>query len=178
MPTLKQRCQKIKLFVMDVDGVMTEGSMIINSNQEDTKIFNVKDGVGIELLHFGGIKTAIITREYSRVVAFRAQRLKIEDIYQGIEDKLSAFKELAIKYTLKYEEMAYMGDDLPDIPVLKIAGLSICVKDAASEVKRVSHYITSKNGGKGAIREAVNLILKAQGRLEETINSYIESFQK
>lgn len=163
---------------MDVDGVMTEGSIILNSSGEDTKIFNVKDGVGIELLHHSGIKTAIITRELSKIVAIRARKLKINDVYQGINNKIMAFNDLSTKYNLKYEEMAYIGDDLPDIPVLNVAGLSICVKDSILEVKKVSHYITKKNGGQGAIREAVNLILEAQEKLSLTINSYLSSFEK
>ncbi|MDI6786106.1 MAG: HAD hydrolase family protein [bacterium] len=178
MLSLKRRCQKIKLFAMDIDGVMTEGSMILNSNGEDIKIFNVKDGVGIELLHHSGIKTAIITRELSKIVTIRAQKLKINYVYQGINNKLAAFNDLSNKNNLKYEEMAYIGDDLPDIPILNVAGLSICVKDSIPEAKKISHYITKKNGGQGAIRETVNLILESQGKLTSTINSYLSSFKE
>ncbi|MBU0600437.1 HAD hydrolase family protein [bacterium] len=173
MNELKKRCQKIKLLAMDVDGVMTDGRMVLDSQGNDLKIFNVKDGVGIELLHQSSIKTAIITREISKIVTNRALKLKIVDVYQGMHEKVAAFKDLSDKYQIPYQEIAYIGDDLPDIPVLNLAGLSICPEDAILEVRKNCYYITKKSGGQGVIREVADLILKAQGKFNSTIKDYL-----
>ncbi len=168
-----QRIKPVKLLIMDVDGVMTDGSVIYNDKGEETKIFNVRDGHGIKMLQRAGIKAALITARLSECVKHRARNLGIELVYQGAVDKAKAFEDLLEKEGLKPEETAYMGDDVVDIPVLKRAGLAIGVSDAVDEVRELVHYITIKPGGKGAVREVVELILKAQGKWDEAVRRYL-----
>lgn len=170
---LIERIKAVKLLIMDVDGVMTDGSVIYNDRGEETKFFNVRDGHGIKMLQRAGIKAAIITARQSEVVKHRAKNLGISLLYQGALDKVNAYDDLLEKEGLKPKETAYMGDDVVDIPVLKKAGLAIGVSDAVDEVKQRVHYITMKPGGKGAVREAVELILKAQGKWDEAVRKYL-----
>lgn len=170
---LIKRIKPIKLFIMDVDGVMTDGSVIYNDKGEETKFFNVRDGHGIKMLQRAGIKAAIITARVSEVVVHRAKNLGIELLYQGAIDKAKAYEDLLEKEGIKPDETAYMGDDVVDIPVLKKAGLAIGVADGVDEVRERVHYITVKPGGKGAVREAVELILKAQGKWDEAVRRYL-----
>ncbi len=160
MNTLAQRASKIKLAAFDVDGVMTDGSITYDENGVEYKTFNAKDGQGITMLNNAGIITAIITARNNGTVQHRAENLKFKEIHQGSKNKLETLKEILKKYSLNMDEVAYMGDDLPDLCILEKAGLSACPYDAVDEVKQTAHFVSSKNGGKGAVREFCELILK------------------
>ncbi len=150
--------QKIKLFAMDVDGVLTDGGMFYSEAGEVLKKFNTRDGMGIELLRKNGIIPAIITKEKSEIVLKRAEKLKVEEVYIGVEDKLEVVKRLIKKYNLSFELVAYIGDDINDIPLLKKVGLSCCPFDAVDEVKKIANYVCKTKGGEGAVREVVDII--------------------
>ena len=150
--------QKIKLFAMDVDGVLTDGGMFYSEAGEVLKKFNTRDGMGIELLRKNGIIPAIITKEKSEIVLKRAEKLKVEEVYIGVEDKLEVVKRLIKKYNLSFELVVYIGDDINDIPLLKKVGLSCCPFDAVDEVKKIANYVCKTKGGEGAVREVVDII--------------------
>jgi YrbI family 3-deoxy-D-manno-octulosonate 8-phosphate phosphatase len=151
---------KIKLFAIDVDGVLTDGGMYYSRDGEIMKKFNTRDGKGIELLHKNGIIPAIITQEDSEIVKIRAVKLKVKDVYCGVTDKLKTLNTIKINYDVSYDEIAYIGDDLNDLAALKKAGLSFAPSDAIDEVKNAVDYIVKQKGGEGAVREAIELILK------------------
>jgi N-acylneuraminate cytidylyltransferase len=157
---VESKLKNIKLLVTDIDGVMTDCGMYYSENGDELKKFNTRDGMGIQLLREYGVKTAIITKENTKIIEARAKKLKIDDVHQGVIDKLSAFEKLREKYQLNYSEVAYIGDDINDISVLEKVGISFCPKDAVDEVKIVSDYILEKEGGNGVIREFVSLFQK------------------
>jgi|SRR3984957_7451578 3-deoxy-D-manno-octulosonate 8-phosphate phosphatase (KDO 8-P phosphatase) len=177
-PEVLERARKIKLFLMDVDGTLTDGSVNLISlpaggGIAEMKSFNSQDGAGLKLAHIMGIRSGFITGRKSPAVSQRAQELKVEFVYLGQETKTAAFNECLQKAAVTEEEVAYMGDDLPDIPLAKRAGLAVAVANAAAELKAVCHYVTSSAGGNGSAREVVELILKAQGRWEEAVPNAI-----
>lgn len=143
----------IKLLAIDVDGVLTDGSMYYSEKGDELKKFNTHDGMGIQLLRENGIKIAIVTKEKTEIIERRAKKLGVDDLFQGIENKLFALDCLIKKYNLNYSEIAYIGDDVNDISVLKKVGISMCPRDAISDVKKVCMYITKKKGGEGVVRE-------------------------
>lgn len=159
---LVEKAKKIKLVAFDVDGVMTDGSLTFDENGVEIKTFNAKDGLGVVMLSRANIITSIITARDNNTVKLRAQMIDIKELYMGQKNKLEALEELAEKYNLDYEQIAYMGDDLPDICALKKAGLSICPNDAVDEVREVCDFVTNKKGGRGAVREICDFILKSQ----------------
>ncbi len=159
---LRSRALKIKLVVLDVDGVMTDGSIIYDENGIEYKIFNAKDGQGIVMLTKSGIKTAIITARENETVKHRFENLGMTKLYMGQKNKMIAMKEMLEEFNISFSETAYMGDDLPDLAVLKEAGLACCPSDAVNEVKSVCHFISAKRGGRGAVRELTDLIYKIQ----------------
>jgi len=176
-PDVLARARKIKLFLMDVDGTLTDGGVCLISTTggsgdatvSEMKIFNAQDGQGLSLAHTMGIQTGFITGRSSPAVAKRAQELKVSFVYLGQAKKTQAFEECLQKAGVTEEEVAYMGDDLPDMPLAQRAGLGVCVADGAPELKAICHFTTRKPGGRGAAREVVELILKAQGRWEEAV---------
>jgi 3-deoxy-D-manno-octulosonate 8-phosphate phosphatase (KDO 8-P phosphatase) len=151
------------------------GFGISSSTMLEAKGFNAHDGTGFSLMRLGGIKAAIITKRISETVALRARDLKIEHVYQGQQDKAAAFYEILQKENLRADEVCYVGDDIIDLPVMRLCGLSIAVKNSRSEVIRESHYVTDHEGGKGAVRDAIEYILRAQGTLQKAIDDYIYS---
>ena len=157
---IRSKALKIKLAAFDVDGVMTDGSMIYDENGLQYKTFNAKDGQGIAMLIKAGIKTAIITAKTSGAVQNRFKDLGMDKIYQGVKNKLEILKEMVKEFDIDMSEVAYMGDDLPDIGILKEVGLACCPNDAVKEVKDVCHFISAKRGGRGAVRELTDLIYK------------------
>ena len=159
---LRSRVSKIKLFVFDVDGVMTDGGIIYDENGVEYKIFNAKDGQGIVMLTKAGIKTAIITARNSEAVRHRFENLGMTKLYMGQKNKLIAMKEMLNEFKLDFSKAAYMGDDLPDLCALKEVGFACCPSDAVNEVKSVCHYISSRRGGRGAVREVTDIIYKIQ----------------
>src|SRR5271170_576238 len=178
-PDVLARARKIKLFLMDVDGTLTDGGVCLISataadgsgatSVSEMKVFNAKDGQGLSLAHTMGIQTGFITGRHSPAVAKRAQELKVTFVYLGQGKKTAAFEECIQKAGVTEDEVAYMGDDLPDIPLAQRAGLAVCVADGAPELKAVCHFTTHRQAGRGAAREVVELILKAQGRWEEAV---------
>ena len=163
MTNLKERAKKIKLMAFDVDGVMTDGSITYDENGVEYKTFNAKDGQGLVRMAESGFITAIITARNNGTVAHRAKSLSITELHQGKKFKLPVLEELKEKYNLSYDEISYMGDDLPDICCLEKVGLACCPGDAVDEVKEVCHFVAQKNGGRGAVRELCDFILDSQG---------------
>ncbi|KPK43986.1 MAG: hypothetical protein AMK74_05900 [Nitrospira bacterium SM23_35] len=162
--------KKIKLLILDVDGVLTDGSIILDNFGNELKSFHVRDGHGIKMLMKAGIHVALITGRQSKVVEKRADELGIRDVFQKCYDKTTAYDQLARKYSLDYSEIAYIGDDVVDIPVLKRSGLSVVVADADDETKAFAQFITTKGGGRGAVREICDLLLKAKGLWKDRTN--------
>lgn len=150
----------IKLVAFDVDGVLTDGSLTFDENGHEYKTFNAKDGQGIVNLHKAGIITAIITARNNGTVEHRAKNLNITELHQGSKNKIETLESIMKKYNINFEEIAYMGDDLPDICILEKVHLKGCPNDAVDEVKEVANFISSKNGGRGAVREFCDYILK------------------
>ncbi len=157
----------IKLLILDVDGVLTNGQIIYDNNGNELKCFNVKDGLAIKQAQNLGINIAIITARNSEVVQKRAHELGITYLYQGQKDKLVAFHKLISELKLDAQEVAYLGDDWPDLPVLKKVGLPAVVQDCEPMIKQYAKYITTNNGGNGAVRELIYFILAAQNKLTE-----------
>jgi 3-deoxy-D-manno-octulosonate 8-phosphate phosphatase (KDO 8-P phosphatase) len=178
-PDVLARARKIKLFLMDVDGTLTDGGVCLISGTiadgsgepivSEMKVFNSQDGQGLSLAHTMGIQTGFITGRHSPAVAKRAQELKVTFVYLGQGKKTAAFEECVQKAGVTEDEVAYMGDDLPDIPLAQRAGLAVCVADGAPELAAVCHFTTRRHAGWGTAREVVELILKAQGRWEEAV---------
>lgn len=171
----QEKAKAIKLVVFDVDGVMTDGRLFFTNDGNELKAFNVKDGLGIKMLHQCGIQTAIITGRTSTLVEHRAKNLGITFLYQGREDKLIALNELLSNIGLKLDEVAYMGDDLPDLAAIQEAGLGTTVADALPLVKKHADWITQKSGGDGAVRELCEFILEQQGALEGIQANYLST---
>ncbi|WP_456401572.1 KdsC family phosphatase [Persephonella sp.] len=172
MKVLSLKAQKIKWFIMDVDGVLTDGRIIYDNKGNEIKNFSVKDGLGISMLHKGGIKTAIITGRNSDIVLKRAEELKISEIYQNADKKLDIYNLLKKKYKFKDEEALYIGDDYNDLPVLKKVHFPVTVPESPEIVKRECIYVTKKEGGNGAVREVAELILSLQGKLNQIIEGF------
>ena len=163
------RESRIKLFAMDVDGVLTNGGMYYSEQGEVLKKFNTRDGMGIELLRKSGIVPAIITQEDSKIVLKRAEKLAVEEVHIGIKNKLRVIKELAQKYNLSLSEVAYIGDDIGDLEVLREVGLSFAPSDAIPEVKQAVHQVLSLKGGEGVVREAVDFILRDKNSKQNSL---------
>ena len=160
---MKDALKKIKCVAMDVDGVLTDGRIIIDSKGVETKNFDVQDGFGIVFLKKCGIKTAILSARKSGVIAHRAKDLKIDKVYVGVCPKLSAYERMLKEFKVLDEEVCFIGDDLADLGVMYRCGVSVAVANAVSEVKQIADYVTVRQGGRGAVREVVELILQAQG---------------
>jgi len=162
---LYEKLKKIKLIIMDVDGTLTDGKIILGNNGEEYKCFNVKDGMGIKLAHNSGIKTAIITGRKSNIVDIRAKELGIIDVHQGVDTKVEKLYDLVEKLQLDLTEVSYIGDDLNDLDIMEKVGLAFAVQDAAEQIKKISDYITALKGGEGAVREVIDIILDAKNLL-------------
>jgi 3-deoxy-D-manno-octulosonate 8-phosphate phosphatase (KDO 8-P phosphatase) len=198
---LEDRARKIKLLLMDVDGVMTDGSLwffpapagarqetqdkagkmagaggyaISSASVVEAKGFNAHDGTAISLARLGGLKVGLITKRISDTVALRARDLRLDHVYQGIADKAATFEEILRLEKLSAEQAAFMGDDIIDVPVMKRCGLAIAVPNARPEAIQVAHYVTENAGGRGAVRDAVEFILRAQGKLAEVVREYMQ----
>lgn len=173
MQDILQKAKKIKLVIFDIDGVLTTGALFIGDDGQEYKAFNSKDGHGLRMLQDAGVEVAIITGRQSNVVKHRAQDLGISRIYQGKREKLPAYLALLEETGLNHEDIAYVGDDVVDLPVMTQVGLAICVQDAHPFVKKHAHWITDNNGGCGAGRDVCELILQARGVLDDMLQSYI-----
>lgn len=164
---------KIQLLALDVDGVLTDGTLVINADGSETKFFNSLDGHGIKLWQRVGLKVAIISGRASAPTDRRAEQLKIEYVFQDCHNKLPVAEQLLEKLGLLPENMAFIGDDLTDMPVMRYAGLAVTVANAVDEVKQCADYITTHPGGSGAVREAIEYILKNSGRWQELMKRYL-----
>ncbi|MFW2371529.1 MAG: 3-deoxy-manno-octulosonate-8-phosphatase KdsC [Gammaproteobacteria bacterium] len=173
MQDILQKAADIKLVIFDVDGVLTDGSLFIGDDGQEYKAFNSKDGHGMRMLQDGGVEIAIITGRVSNVVEHRMKDLGIKRVYQGKREKLPAYEELLKEVQLPPDQVAYVGDDVVDLPVMCKVGLAIGVQDAHPLVKRHAHWITERAGGKGAGRDVCEMILAAKGKLDNMLASYI-----
>ena len=187
IPSAEDRARRIKVLVFDVDGVLTDGQILVVPNpatRTDTdpigsgievKGFSAHDGLGISLARLGGLRIGIITKRQSQVVALRARDLKIEFLYQGQTHKQHAAEEIAQHAGISLDEMAYVGDDIVDLPVMRICGLAIASANARPQCKAAAHYTTPNPGGHGAGRDAIDFILTAQGSLDRCIDQYLDT---
>ena len=199
------RAKKIKLLLLDVDGVMTDGSIwlfpapagaqqstaaqaseradaggfaISSNSMIEAKGFNAHDGTAISLARLGGLKTGVITKRISETVALRARDLRLDHVHQGAADKVRALEEILRKENLRDEQAAYVGDDIIDLPVMRRCGLAIAVASARDEVRRAAHFVTPHRGGSGAVRDAVEFILRAQGKWKQVVEEYLGKKRK
>ena len=168
----REKIKPIKLLILDVDGVLTDGKIIYNDRGEEIKAFHVRDGHGLKLLMRAGIGIALITGRKSKVVLHRARDLGIKNVYQKATNKIEVYEKILKGKKLKDENVGFVGDDLVDIPVLKRVGFSAAVGDAIPEVREVADYVASKKGGEGAVREICELLLKVQNKWEEITEKY------
>jgi 3-deoxy-D-manno-octulosonate 8-phosphate phosphatase (KDO 8-P phosphatase) len=181
----QDRARKIKVILFDVDGVLTDGGIwvipmpvvidgTLTSKAVEAKGYNAHDGTAFSLAKIGGLKCGIITKRISETVAMRARDLKLEFVYQGQSFKMKAVREIMAESGVALDEIAYVGDDVIDLPVMRVCGLAIAVADAREQVKAEAHYVTPNRGGRGAGRDAVEFILEAQGQLNKCIEAYID----
>jgi len=200
MPDAKSRARKIKLLLFDVDGVLTDGKLfffpkpegaelsthshavrhggqggfgLASTTMVEAKGFHTHDGTAISLAHLAGMRTGLITKRVSETVALRARDLKLDYVYQGIQDKLGSFKEILQKEKITAAEACFVGDDVIDLPVMWNCGLAIAVANARDEVKKDAHYVTKHRGGDGALRDSLEFILRAQGKWKRVVTQYI-----
>lgn len=173
MTTAAELAKDIALLALDVDGILSDGSIYYTAQGDEIKAFNIMDGLGIKLLQNAGIEVAIITGRVSPMVARRARELGIKHLVQGREDKLTALHELLKNTGISAEHVAYMGDDLPDLAAIKTVKLGITVPNAMPFVQQHADHVTSRPGGKGAVREVCELILAAQGKLEDQLHKFL-----
>ena len=166
MQDILDKASHIKLVIFDVDGVLTDGTLFVGDDGQEYKSFNSKDGLGMKLLQASGVEIAIITARSSKVVEHRMHSLDITHVYQGCLDKLEAYQNLSQKLELTPEQVAYVGDDLIDLPVMRRVGLAIAVQDAHPMAKQHAHWQTPSRGGRGAARDVCELIMEAQGTLQ------------
>jgi 3-deoxy-D-manno-octulosonate 8-phosphate phosphatase (KDO 8-P phosphatase) len=167
------KAKAVRLAIFDVDGIMTDGGLYYSDSGEETKVFDVRDGHGMKMLQASGVALAIITSRTSRCVARRAENLGIDLVYQGVENKVSAFQALAAKLDLDRSACAYMGDDWVDLPVLMRCGFAISVPEAPAVVRERVHYVTRAHGGRGAVREACEFIMQAQGTFDASLAVFL-----
>ena len=181
----KARAKKIKLLLFDVDGVLTDGKLFLfpvpTAGQPSGQIvveakgFHAQDGAGISIARIGGIKSGLITRRNSETVALRARDLRLEHVHQGSTDKLKVFREILSTEGLSAAEVAFVGDDVIDLPVMRNCGFAVAVANARREVKDAAHYVTLHAGGDGALRDVIEFILKAQGKWKQAVETYIRN---
>ena len=169
-----EKAKRIKVLVVDIDGVMTDGHIVYSGYGEELKFYDVQDGFGITLLNRAEIKTVIITAKKSKIVKHRGRDLKVAMVYQGFMDKLTPFNDLLKRFNVMPEEVCFMGDDLIDIPILKRVGFAVAVPNAVAEVKQLAHHITTNKGGRGAVREVCDFLLKSQNKWNLVTEKYFK----
>ncbi len=169
---VNRRAKRIKLLLMDCDGVLTDGRLWLTADGDEQKSFHARDGQGISLLQRAGLKTGIISGRKSSAVERRAQDLKMSYVRQYAKDKIKALDEILAEAGVTADECAYIGDDVADIPVMQRVALAVAVADAVEETKQAAHYVTKLNGGQGAVRETIEVILKAQGSWHDLMKRY------
>lgn len=170
---MKEKLKSIEILLLDVDGVLTDAGIIYTDSGEQIKRFNAKDGLGIRLLMDNGIKTGIITGLSSKALHHRCEKLGISILYDNVKNKAAAIEDISIKTGIKYANMAFAGDDIIDLPAIKKVGVSFCVADANETIKEHCDFVTTLNGGYGAVREICEMILKAKGLWEGILETYL-----
>ncbi|MDD5730911.1 MAG: HAD-IIIA family hydrolase [Candidatus Omnitrophica bacterium] len=166
------KAAKVKVLLLDVDGVLTDGRIIYDSRGQDVKFFDVHDGMGVHLLKKAGIATILITAKGSKAIKPRAKDMQVDAVFEGVSPKTSVLDKILKKYKVTSGQLCYVGDDLVDICIMRKVGFPVAVINACPEVKKASVYVTARSGGRGAVREVAELILKAQGKWEKLIGSY------
>jgi 3-deoxy-D-manno-octulosonate 8-phosphate phosphatase (KDO 8-P phosphatase) len=172
-PEVWQRAQVIRLLILDVDGVLTDGSLYFDAQGEPLKVFHVRDGHGIKLAQRAGIEVALLSGRRSAAASYRATELGIDRFFEGLRDKLATMKEIEAALQIRPPEVAVVGDELVDLPIMARAGLAVAVADAVPEVLAAAHWVTANPGGRGAVREVCDLLLKAQGKWEEIVRPWM-----
>jgi len=162
----------IQVLVIDVDGVLTDGTIVINADGSESKFFNVRDGHGIRLWRRAGLKVAFLSGRLSQPTKHRAEQLEVDYVFQDCHDKLNALKEFLEQHALTPDRIAYVGDDLPDLPVIRYVGFGVAVANAVDEVKQYANYVTTRPGGSGAVREVIEYILKNTDRWQKLMERY------
>lgn len=170
---LIDKAKKIKCLICDVDGVLTDGLIYIDNHANEQKAFNIQDGLGLKLLQAAGIEVAIITGSQNAVIEHRMRQLNIQHYFMGKINKQSAYTELKARLNLSDEAFAYVGDDLPDLPIMQQVGLSVAVSNAVSQVKKIALFNTELHGGRGAVREVCDFILTAQNKFDTAIQTFL-----
>ncbi len=173
MQEIRERAGRIRLVIFDVDGVLTDGSLFLGDDGQEYKAFNSRDGHGMVVLQDSGVRLAVITGRSSQVVRIRMESLGVDHVFQGCRDKLPAYAALKRELELADESIAYVGDDVVDLPIMRQVGLAIAVGDAHPLVRAHAHWCTSAHGGRGAAREVCELILEAQGNLDQITTRYL-----
>jgi len=171
-PDVVARASRISALVLDVDGVLSDGRIIYDEFGDELKFFDVQDGAGLVYWRRAGLKSAIITARKAKLIARRAKELQVDFLVQKALNKLEAYERLLRRYRLSHEQVCAVGDDLMDLPIMRRVGLAVAVPNAVDEVKAVSHYLTRRAGGRGAVREVITLILKARGLWDEVVKPY------
>ncbi len=174
MQEIIEKAKKLKLLILDVDGVLTDGRLFFDDNGKEYKCFHARDGHGIKLLRETGVHIAVISGRKSNSVALRMKNLGVELVYQGHENKIAAFNEIIQKLSLQPEQVAHVGDDLLDLPIMIRVGLSIAVNDANDSVKEYADWCTGTRGGQGAVREVCDFIMQSQGTFEDVLKRYMQ----
>lgn len=172
-PSWTARARRIAMLVMDVDGVLTDGRMVLSERGDELKSFHTRDGIAIGLAKRAGLKTVLVTGESTTIAKMRGEKLRVDRVVLGARRKGEVVEALATEFGLRLAELAFIGDDLLDVPALQRVGLAIAVADAVPEVKAAAHMVTRARGGTGAVREAVERILRAQARWEETVDGFL-----
>ena len=173
----RDKLLNIRLLAMDVDGVLTRGDIIYSDNGEELKMFNIQDGLGLALSKHAGLITAIVTGRISSAIKRRAEELNIDELCQKVKYKSTAIKSLMEKYNLEKEQIAFIGDDINDIPAFRECGFKIAVNNASTDLKQLADHITSNHGGEGAIREAIELILRTQGKWDYAVEAFLNNLE-
>ncbi len=166
------KAKKIKLLLLDVDGVLTDGRIIYDSAGRDSKFFDVHDGLGVYVLHKSGIKTVLITANSSKTISPRAKDMRVAEVFADIFPKTAVLEKILRKYSVTSDEVCFVGDDLVDLSLMRKVGLPVAVANGASEIKEAASFVTSHSGGRGAVREVAELILKSQGKWEDVLKFY------
>ena len=169
---LSERIKKIKLVMIDNDGVLTDGRIVLGDYGDELKFFDVQDGLGLVLLRRAGLPTVIVSGKKSRINPRRAKDTRVTKLFQNVPDKLKIFEKMLKKFKAAPEEVCYIGDDLLDLPPMVRAGLAVAVSNAVSDVKEKAHYVTQKAGGRGGVREVVDMLLKGQGKWDKATGKY------
>jgi 3-deoxy-D-manno-octulosonate 8-phosphate phosphatase (KDO 8-P phosphatase) len=171
--TIADRLKRVRLLAMDVDGVLTDGRVILVGESEESKQFHILDGLGVQLAMLGGLVVVWISGRKSAIVERRADELGVTHLYQGVANKSTVIAELIARYNVNQSQIAYMGDDLNDLPAFSLAGVKFAPANAVAEIKGLADFVTERNGGEGAVREACDVILKAQERWNDAVTAYL-----